>query len=51
MSGERVTDIVSRRVGPSLLLGLAASMLGLGIGLEIVTVAGLFTLFKRRGWI
>ena len=28
-----------------------AIFFGLGIGLEIVTVAGLFTLFKRRGWI
>src|SRR6266516_4895965 len=27
-----------------------AIFFGLGIGLEIVTVAGLFTLFKRRGW-
>ncbi len=24
---------------------------GLGIGLEVLTVAGLFTLFKRRGWL
>jgi hypothetical protein len=23
---------------------------GLGIGLEIATVAALFTLFKKRGW-
>jgi len=40
VSGERVTDIVSRRVGPSLLLGLAASMLGLGIGLVWGIAAG-----------
>ena len=26
------------------------TFLALGIGLEIVTVAALFTLFKRRGW-
>jgi magnesium transporter len=23
---------------------------GLGIGAEVLTVAGLFTLFKKRGW-
>ena len=26
------------------------SFLGLGLGIEIATVAALFTLFKRRGW-
>jgi len=24
---------------------------GLGIGLEVLTVAALFTLFKKRGWL
>jgi magnesium transporter len=28
-----------------------AIFFGLGIGLEVLTVAGLFTLFKRRGWL
>jgi len=28
-----------------------ALFFGLGIGLEIVTVAALFTLFKKRGWV
>jgi magnesium transporter len=27
-----------------------AVFVGLGIGVEILTVAALFTLFKRRGW-
>jgi peptide/nickel transport system permease protein len=40
VSGERVTDIVSRRIGPSLLLGFAASVLGLGIGLLWGIAAG-----------
>ena len=40
VSGERVTDIVARRVGPSLMLGVAASVLGLGIGLIWGIAAG-----------
>ena len=31
-------------------IGSCESFFALGIGLEIVTVAAIFTLFKRRGW-
>jgi peptide/nickel transport system permease protein len=40
VSGERITEIVGRRVGPSLLLGFAASILGVGIGLLWGIAAG-----------
>jgi magnesium transporter len=31
-------------------IGSGPVFFGLGIGLEIATVAALFTLFKKRGW-
>ena len=40
VSGERVSDIVSRRIGPSLLLGGAASLTGLCLGLLWGIAAG-----------
>jgi peptide/nickel transport system permease protein len=40
VSGERVSDMVGRRVGPSLILGGAASLLGLGLGLIWGIAAG-----------
>lgn len=40
VSGERVTDIIGRRIGPSLLLGGAASAAGLTLGLLWGIAAG-----------
>jgi peptide/nickel transport system permease protein len=48
VSGERVTDIVSRRIGPSLLLGGAASAAGLGLGLLWGIAAGYLSGAARR---
>ena len=31
-------------------IGSPAAFFGLGLGVEVLTVAGLFTLFKKRGW-
>jgi peptide/nickel transport system permease protein len=39
-TGERVSDIVGRRLGPSLLLGLSASTLGLILGIAWGIAAG-----------
>jgi peptide/nickel transport system permease protein len=40
VSGEAVTSIVGRRIGPSLLLGATASVLGIGLGLLWGIAAG-----------
>ena len=43
VSGERVTDIIGRRLGPSLMLGGAASLAGLALGLLWGIAAGYLT--------
>ena len=42
--GQNFGWMVDRIKSPALFFGL-------GVGLEVVTVAALFTLFKKRGWV